>query len=133
MTFDLIRQLPHLKHTYPVDLLIRTSGETRLSNFLLLETKDAMLEFIPENWPEMSFMRSGEILLRYQQFRRGVPRKEEAPFNERQRRFLEEVREEMASNIISDDDLTKEHGHKAPPRDGKFLRWAKFWFERDQE
>lgn len=36
----------------PPDLLIRTSGERRLSNFLLWETARTRLTFVPEMWPD---------------------------------------------------------------------------------
>lgn len=35
----------------PVDLLIRTSGEQRISNYLLWQIAYAELEFVPEAWP----------------------------------------------------------------------------------
>ncbi|NCB33276.1 MAG: di-trans,poly-cis-decaprenylcistransferase [Erysipelotrichia bacterium] len=38
----------------PVDLLIRTSGEERISNFLLYQIAYAELEFVPESWPEFT-------------------------------------------------------------------------------
>ncbi len=38
----------------PVDLLIRTSGEQRISNYLLWQIAYAELEFIPEAWPDFS-------------------------------------------------------------------------------
>ena len=37
-----------------VDLLIRTSGEQRISNYLLWQIAYAELEFIPESWPEFT-------------------------------------------------------------------------------
>ncbi|MEM9731769.1 MAG: polyprenyl diphosphate synthase [Myxococcota bacterium] len=47
------RHLPSM-HTGPVDLLIRTSGEQRISNFLLWGTAYAELHFTDELWPEFS-------------------------------------------------------------------------------
>ncbi len=38
----------------PVDLLIRTGGEQRISNYLLWQIAYAEMEFIPEAWPEMT-------------------------------------------------------------------------------
>ena len=38
----------------PVDLLIRTSGELRLSNYLLWQIAYAELSFVPESWPEFT-------------------------------------------------------------------------------
>ena len=38
----------------PVDLLIRTSGEQRISNFLLWQIAYAELEFVPEAWPDFT-------------------------------------------------------------------------------
>ena len=36
------------------DLLIRTSGEQRISNYLLWQIAYAELEFVPESWPEFT-------------------------------------------------------------------------------
>lgn len=38
----------------PVDLLIRTSGELRISNYLLWQIAYAELMFVPESWPEFT-------------------------------------------------------------------------------
>ncbi len=38
----------------PVDLLIRTSGEERISNFLLYQCAYAEFVFVPEYWPDFS-------------------------------------------------------------------------------
>ncbi len=38
----------------PVDLLIRTSGEYRISNFLLWQIAYAELSFVPESWPDFT-------------------------------------------------------------------------------
>lgn len=36
------------------DLLIRTSGEERISNFLLWQIAYSELEFVPEHWPDFN-------------------------------------------------------------------------------
>ena len=49
----LIEQVVHTRQRAPdVDLMIRTSGEQRLSDFLLLESAYAELLFTPQLWPD---------------------------------------------------------------------------------
>lgn len=50
---------------YP-QLLVRTSGETRLSDFLLWETADAVLAFYPVLWPDLTMWDFVRLLLEYQ-------------------------------------------------------------------
>ena len=49
----------------PVDLLIRTSGEQRLSNFLLWQAAHAQLHFTRTLWPDFSEQEFDEILRGY--------------------------------------------------------------------
>jgi undecaprenyl diphosphate synthase len=37
----------------PIDLMVRTSNENRISNFLLWKLVYAELLFVPEHWPEL--------------------------------------------------------------------------------
>ena len=37
----------------PVDVMVRTSGEKRLSDFLLWQSQNAIFEFKPILWPDM--------------------------------------------------------------------------------
>lgn len=46
----------HLQGCPPVDLLIRTSGESRLSDFLLYQSSYALLHFVPVLWPDFSLL-----------------------------------------------------------------------------
>jgi undecaprenyl diphosphate synthase len=46
----------------PPDLVIRTSGEQRLSNFLLWEAVGARLVFVPELWPDFTAKRFAALL-----------------------------------------------------------------------
>jgi ditrans,polycis-polyprenyl diphosphate synthase len=50
----------------PVDLLVRTSGEHRLSNFLLWQASGASLAFLDALWPALSVWSFFVVLIRYQ-------------------------------------------------------------------
>ncbi|WP_198146087.1 polyprenyl diphosphate synthase [Spiroplasma helicoides] len=52
INFDLIYKNLYTKTVPPVDLLIRTGGEQRLSNFLLLQSAYAELYFTKTYWPD---------------------------------------------------------------------------------
>ena len=56
----------------PLDLLVRTGGEKRLSNFLLYQAAYAELEFVDVLWPDMTKGKIDKIL---------------ADFEKRNRRF----------------------------------------------
>ncbi|MFJ9753026.1 undecaprenyl diphosphate synthase family protein [Streptomyces chartreusis] len=57
--------LPH-PDTPPIDLLIRTSGELRLSGFMLWQASYAELAFLPELWPDLTPGRFRETVASYQ-------------------------------------------------------------------
>lgn len=50
----------------PVDLLIRTSGEVRLSDFLLWQSSFSILSFVEPLWPEFSIWQFFICILKYQ-------------------------------------------------------------------
>lgn len=54
---------------YP-DLVVRTSGEIRLSDFLLMQASDAVISFRRVLWPDMSAWHLVAIILDYQAQRR---------------------------------------------------------------
>ena len=49
-----------------VDLLLRTSGETRLSDFLLWQTSNSIISFNVYNWPEFSIWKLIALIFDYQ-------------------------------------------------------------------
>ena len=49
---DTIAQQLYLPELPPVDVLVRTSGEGRVSNFLLWQSSGAPVYFTEKNWPE---------------------------------------------------------------------------------
>ena len=50
-----------------VDLMIRTSGEYRISNFLLWKLAYAELTFIPQAWPELTPEQFEQIIMEFNQ------------------------------------------------------------------
>ena len=49
-----------------VDLLVRTSGECRLSDFLLWQSSHAILHFTPVLWPDFTFRHLLQAIVSYQ-------------------------------------------------------------------
>jgi undecaprenyl diphosphate synthase len=53
------------------DILVRTGGEKRLSNFLLWQLSYAELFFIEKNWPDFNFLDLKKIVNKF----RGIKRR----------------------------------------------------------
>lgn len=54
ITPELISQNLYAPEVPPIDLIVRTSGEQRLSNFMLWRSAYSELLFLEKNWPEMT-------------------------------------------------------------------------------
>ncbi len=67
ITEDVIKEHLYTKDIPDVDLLIRTSGEQRISNFLLWQIAYAEMYFTPVLWPDFKEEDLYEALLNYQQ------------------------------------------------------------------
>jgi undecaprenyl diphosphate synthase len=52
------------------DILIRTGGEKRLSNFLLWQLSYAELFFTNKNWPDFSFLDLKRIVNKFSSIKR---------------------------------------------------------------
>ncbi|KAI9560716.1 hypothetical protein GHT06_011666 [Daphnia sinensis] len=63
---DLIQKCLYTRHSLQPDLLIRTSGEVRLSDFLLWQTTCCTLYFTPVLWPEFAIWDLCRSILHYQ-------------------------------------------------------------------
>lgn len=62
----------------PVDLLIRTSGESRISDFLLFEAAYAELYFVEVNWPDFTQQHFRKAIVAYSTRERRYGRREMA-------------------------------------------------------
>ncbi|KAM6296095.1 dehydrodolichyl diphosphate synthase complex subunit DHDDS isoform 2-T2 [Aegotheles albertisi] len=71
------------------DLLIRTSGEVRLSDFLLWQTSHSCLVFQSVLWPEYSFWNLCEAVLRFQMNYSALQKARDSYMEERRRQEME--------------------------------------------
>ncbi len=70
ITPELISENLYAPGIPPVDLIIRTSGEQRLSNFMLWEGAYSELMFTPTHWPDFGTAELKEMLIKYGQLQR---------------------------------------------------------------
>lgn len=66
ITPDLISQHLYAPDIPPCDMIVRTSGEHRLSNFMLWRASYSELLFLNKNWPEMTKKDVAAILREYE-------------------------------------------------------------------
>ncbi len=67
ITEDLFNQHLYIPEFPDVDLLIRTSGEQRVSNFMLWQISYAEMVFLPVLWPDFRRKHLWEAIVQYQQ------------------------------------------------------------------
>ena len=67
VTPELISQHIYAPEVPPCDIIVRTSGEQRLSNFMLWRSAYSELHFIDKNWPDMTTDDVDDILEEYSQ------------------------------------------------------------------
>ena len=97
ITTNLISRCTYLRDACPPDLLIRTSGETRLSDFLLWHLRNTKLCFIDVLWPDISLYHLLSCIIDWQISNRSskpVSGKVLEQFNERVQRFIDEFEAE---------------------------------------
>ena len=71
ITEELISNNLYTKNIPDPDILVRTGGEKRLSNFLLWQLSYAELFFIEKNWPDFNFLDLKKIVNKF----RGIKRR----------------------------------------------------------
>lgn len=65
VTIELLRENLYHPELPPVDYIIRTSGEQRLSNFLLWDSAYAELQFVPIHWPDFDRAELDKVIAVY--------------------------------------------------------------------
>ncbi|XP_059154573.1 dehydrodolichyl diphosphate synthase complex subunit DHDDS-like [Physella acuta] len=82
---SLLEKCLYTSHCGNVDLLIRTSGELRLSDFLLWESSFSCLAFVKVLWPEFSIWHMYAAILHYQRNYRKIQIAKQNQLIERER------------------------------------------------
>ncbi|XP_054251145.1 dehydrodolichyl diphosphate synthase complex subunit DHDDS isoform X3 [Indicator indicator] len=85
----LLDQCLYTSNSPDPDLLIRTSGEVRLSDFLLWQTSHSCLVFQSVLWPEYSFWNLCEAILRFQMNYSALQKARDSYMEERRRQQME--------------------------------------------
>ncbi|XP_067093984.1 dehydrodolichyl diphosphate synthase complex subunit DHDDS [Osmerus mordax] len=109
----LLSQCLYSRNSPNPDLLIRTSGEVRLSDFLLWQTSHSCLVFQTVLWPEYSFWNLCEAILQYQFNYRSIQKARELHLEEQGLRQLEADRVCVAQLLV--------HHRKSGPLDAQHL------------
>ncbi|XP_033739932.1 dehydrodolichyl diphosphate synthase complex subunit DHDDS-like [Pecten maximus] len=89
------------------DLLIRTSGEVRLSDFLLWQTAYSCLAFVSVLWPEFSVWHLYSGILHYQKNYQALQDAKEKNDSEKERRQRESDYENVLKDIKQQNSLDK--------------------------
>ena len=66
VTVERLESMLYTAPSPPVDLMIRTSGEKRLSDFLLWQSENAVIHFTSVLWPEFSLWHLLAAIFYYQ-------------------------------------------------------------------
>merc|ERR1712181_91382 len=69
VTVERLEAMLYTSPSPPVDLMIRTSGEKRLSDFLLWQSENAIIHFTSVLWPEFSLWHLLAAIFYYQRHR----------------------------------------------------------------
>lgn len=89
----------------PPDLLVRTSGELRLSDFLLWQSAGSYIHFTPTLWPDFSFWDLLRAVFHYQRAKQHLPPQDPQQLSSASSEFIEQLyqsRYSFLSGILQD-------------------------------
>nr|XP_055188084.1 dehydrodolichyl diphosphate synthase complex subunit DHDDS isoform X4 [Nyctereutes procyonoides] len=97
---SLLDKCLYTNHSPHPDILIRTSGEVRLSDFLLWQTSHCCLVFQPVLWPEYTFWNLCEAILQYQMNHSMLQKARDMYAEERKRQQLERDQAAVTEQLL---------------------------------
>ncbi|XP_036873723.1 dehydrodolichyl diphosphate synthase complex subunit DHDDS isoform X1 [Manis javanica] len=121
---SLLDKCLYTNQSLPPDILIRTSGEVRLSDFLLWQTSHSCLVFQPILWPEYTFWNLCEAIFQFQMNHNMLEQKARNMYaEERKRQQLERDQAAVTEQLLreglqasGDDQLQRTRLHKLSAR-----------------
>ncbi|XP_021562146.1 dehydrodolichyl diphosphate synthase complex subunit DHDDS isoform X4 [Carlito syrichta] len=99
---SLLDKCLYTNHSPHPDILIRTSGEVRLSDFLLWQTSHSCLVFQPVLWPEYTFWNLFEAILQYQMNHSMLQKARDMYAEERKRQQLERDQAAVTEQLLQE-------------------------------
>ncbi|ERE84165.1 dehydrodolichyl diphosphate synthase isoform 1 [Cricetulus griseus] len=97
---SLLDKCLYSNHSPHPDILIRTSGEVRLSDFLLWQTSHSCLVFQPVLWPEYTFWNLCEAILQFQMNHGALQKARDMYAEERKRHQLERDQAAVTEQLL---------------------------------
>ncbi|XP_006883547.1 PREDICTED: dehydrodolichyl diphosphate synthase isoform X3 [Elephantulus edwardii] len=97
---SLLDKCLYTNHSPHPDILIRTSGEVRLSDFLLWQTSHSCLIFQPVLWPEYTFWNFFEAIIQFQMNHSGLQKARDLYAEERKRQQLERDQAAVTEQLL---------------------------------
>ncbi|GAB6022132.1 hypothetical protein CHUAL_006273 [Chamberlinius hualienensis] len=106
---DVFQKCLYTGNSLDPDLLIRTSGESRLSDFLLWQTSYSHLTFLSVNWPGIKLWHLFKSLMDYQRYypyhQKWILKAENAKRLQENELIEKRIRMNLATNTIETDSL----------------------------
>ncbi|XP_077977079.1 dehydrodolichyl diphosphate synthase complex subunit DHDDS-like [Glandiceps talaboti] len=99
---EMLEKCLYTNHSQDPDLLVRTSGEVRLSDFLLWQSAFSVLSFVKVLWPEFSIWHLFAAVLQYQQNYAAIKKRKDVQLKEREERQKESDKECVLQEIQSE-------------------------------
>lgn len=130
---ELIEQCLYTHRCKDPELLVRTSGEVRLSDFLLWQSGYSVLSFVEVLWPEFTIWHLFAAVLHYQTKYNAVQRAKEAMLERRRISVLESDHQCVLEQTNSEKDETNPEKCIAgsPNNDAFHKRLSKYTSERE--
>ncbi|XP_065753693.1 dehydrodolichyl diphosphate synthase complex subunit DHDDS isoform X4 [Phocoena phocoena] len=99
---SLLDKCLYTNHSPHPDILIRTSGEVRLSDFLLWQTSHSCLVFQPVLWPEYTFWNLCEAILQFQMNHSMLQKARDMYAEDRKRQQLERDQAAVTEQLLQE-------------------------------